>query len=245
MDARAILTPPHSLYTSHPLSRFILSHFAKGCGGQLLPVEAGGSSVACYGVLRGCMEAMKASDDFWYIDHGAFGRGTYYRVVRNGFWLPSTPSSDDARFKKLGVTLKDWRTNGDHIVVVPPTEHAERHHGLKGWLDAALLTLNRYTDRPIVVHTKQSPVPLKQVLRGAWALLTDHSNAAIDALVEGIPAVMTNPQRSLGSIAEIESPPMRRDFFASLANNQWSLAEMASGEQWKHAESSAGLHRLR
>lgn len=223
----------------------VMSFFAKGCGGRLAPVGAGGDRISCYGVLRGCMAAMKAADAFWYIDHGAFDRGRYYRVVRDGFWISSEPDTDDERFRKLNVTLKDWRTTGDHIVIVPPSQFAELAHDLVGWLDAVSMTLARYTDRPIVVHTKASKEPLSHVLQGAWCLVTDHSNAAIDALTEGIPAIMTNPARRLGDLRDIENPPMRRDFFCRLANQQWTLDEMASGECWRsHESSDPGLHRV-
>ena len=218
----------------------------------MAPVEQGGSRVACYGVLRGCMAAMQAADEFFYIDHayfassrpfsGAamfdgtwqFGVKGHYRVVRNGFWHSCAESNeDDTRLKDLGVTLKDWRTKGDHIVIVPPSEYSEVYHDRRGWLDDTLKRLALHTDRAHIVHTKHDAVPLKEVLKGAWCLVTDHSNAAIDALTEGVPAIMTHPARRLGCIGEIENPPMRRDFFAHLANNQWSLAEMAAGENWK------------
>lgn len=198
---------------------------------MIVSVGDAGPQVACYGILRGCWEAMQRAEEFWYVDHGAFHGEVFYRVVHNGLFLGCEPDEDSRKLEALNIRPKPWRKIGSHIVVVPPSDAMSAVLGLDGWLDETLAALP--TDRPVVVHTKSSPERLGAVLKDAWCLVTDHSNAAIDALVEGVPAIMTNPQRRLGSLAEIESPPMERAFLCHLANNQWTLAEMASGECWK------------
>ena len=76
--------------------------------------------------------------------------------------------------------------------------------------------------------------PIDKALSNAWALVTDHSNAAVDALSEGIPVIFTNSARILGNIEDIENPPMNREFFNNLAYQQWTLEEIRSGEAWDY-----------
>ena len=103
---------------------------------------------------------------------------------------------------------------------------------MENWLNDVLVSIKQYTDRPVVVSDRHN-LPISEVLKNAWVVVTDHSNAAIDAMIEGVPAIMTNPSRKWGSLEEIENPPMSRDIFRNLANCQWTLEEMRKGQAWE------------
>ena len=228
---------PDCAVTDHAFSQMVMAAFAQGCGGKLVEPAKAGPDVAVYGILRGCGEAMQRADNYYYIDHGFFSRAEpskgdgYYRVLKNRQWPASVPDGDWSRFLKLNVPLKDMRTRGSHIVVVPPSAVMAPFLGLSGWLECTLPALDALTDRPIIVSEKGG-APASSLFRGAWCVITEHSQVAIDALIEGIPAIMLSDQRRLGSLAEIENPPMSRAFFSTLANNQFTLDEMKSGDCW-------------
>ena len=246
------VSPPKTILTTHERSKVVGRAFAEGCGGGVINIfklqelakrKIIVPRVASYGILRGCGEAIKAAKDYWHIDHGYFFRSStpeaydgYYRITKNNFWhdgLSKCNSDRFARLKMQGLQLKDWRKTGNHIIVVPPSKYMADHWGMHDWLRDIVAEIKKYTDREIVVSIKNE-TPLERVLTNAWALVTDHSNAGITALLEGVPTIFTNPARKLGEISEIENPPMDRDFFYGLAYQQWTLEEIRSGEAWNY-----------
>lgn len=234
--------------TDHPLSIQMCEAISQGTGWPLVSPSPGLKRVAVYGILRGCGGCLKAAEEFWYIDHGYFrsavksvyqqfsatDKGPYYRVVHNKLWHSHVhDGSDWLRFYRLGLDIKKFRKNGSHIVIVPPSIHMSKFWGLEGWLERTTAHLRNFTDRPIYIHRKSSKEPLKAALENAWCLITDHSNAAIDALMEGIPVIITHRDRSIGLLEDVESPLEDTAFFARLANNQWTMDEIRGGEPWK------------
>jgi capsule polysaccharide modification protein KpsS len=150
-------------------------------------------------------------------------------------WNNGLEKCSSDRINSFNIKLKDWRKTGDHIVVVPPSKYMADYFDMHSWLRDIVDDIKNYTDRKIVVSIKNES-PLERVLPNAWALVTDHSNAGIASLIEGIPTIFTNPSRKLGSIEEIENPPMDRSFFKGLAYQQWTLEEIRSGEAWDYLE---------
>ena len=66
---------PIVLYTDHQVNKKISSSFAKGINGKMYHVSQFSDynkPIAVYGFLRGLGEAIKKSQNFWYIDHGYF-----------------------------------------------------------------------------------------------------------------------------------------------------------------------------
>ena len=52
--------------------------------------------------------------------------------------------------------LKDWRTKGNHIVVIPPSYHTARWYGIDRheWVNEIVNKLKQHTDREIRVRFK-------------------------------------------------------------------------------------------
>lgn len=235
---------PDTVVTRHSRSKKIGSAFAQGCGGKTVSVEEfllsrDRGNIATYGILRGSGECLKKSAGFWYIDHGYFGRSQcltkcegYFRIARNALWHSGSGNCSWDRFNHFGIELKDWRKHGDHVVVVPPSRLMGAFLGLESWLNDTIIKIRQCTDRPVVISEKKRH-PIAEVLKNAWVVITDHSNAAIDAMVEGVPAIMTDPIRKLGDITGVENPPLDRDLFRNLAYHQWTLEEIASGTAWE------------
>lgn len=243
------VSPPKTIITQHERSKVIGRAFAKGCGGGIIQSfklqELAKRNiiiprVASYGILRGGGEAMGSAKDYWHIDHGYFLRSTkpeayngYYRITHNNLWSDGLDKRPSDRFESFNIKLKDWRKTGDQIVVVPPSKYMADYLEMHSWLKDTIEEIKKHTDRKIVISIKNES-PLERVLPGAWALVADHSNAGITALIEGIPTIFTNTARKLGEISKIEDPPMDRSFFGSLAYQQWTLEEIRSGEAWNY-----------
>ncbi|MAF25673.1 hypothetical protein CL634_08905 [bacterium] len=232
---------------SNKRSRIMCGAFAEGCGGQTISLKMwfdlwkknqNPPKVAIYGVLYGAYMVIENSPNYWHIDHGYFKRSKnpdifkgYYRINKNSLWNNGSGDSNWDRFNSLNIKLKDWRKTGNHIVIVPPSKHMTPVLNMETWLEETIFKVKKYTDRKILVSTKYKN-PMSEVMKNAWAVITDHSNSAIDAMIEGIPAIFTNPARRLGSIEQIEDPPMDRDFFKNLAHQQWTLEEIKTGKAW-------------
>lgn len=79
--------------------------------------------------------------------------------------------------------------------------------------------------------------PIAEALASAKAVVTHHSNIAVEALAAGVPvhcvtgagAACSVPLDRLG-----ERPEGRESFLADVAYLQWSLDEMRSGAYWAH-----------
>lgn len=79
--------------------------------------------------------------------------------------------------------------------------------------------------------------PLAHDLRDCWCVVTWSSNAATEALLAGLPAIVCGPAHILAAVCnrhlEDAVEPVRRlrePAFERLAWSQWTLDEIASGE---------------
>ena len=235
--------PPQVAITVAPINQTMCRAFAQGCGGKIVPCQKSGDRIATYGILRGSGDSIKRAREYWYIDHGYFGKGDptrfngYYRIVHNSIIHNREGDFPEDRLSKFNLNFKDWRTNGSHIILIPPSLPMGKFLGVptNEWIWKTKSELQEYTDRKIVVCQKEKGKSsnLKQLMDGAWCLVTDHSNALIDALVKGVPVITTSPMRKIGTLEEIENPPMDRGFLKNLAYKQWTAQEIRTGQAWR------------
>jgi len=224
---------------------------------------------ALRGLLPTLRQAQREGRTWFYGDNGYFSPGkteaNYFRITRNALQVDGSepvPAGGADRWGRLGLTIKPWRTAGAHIVVCPPGRLFGATFGFSAddWLDQTLATLRQHTDRELRVRAKVSwndakgadilsqkgfvktsvPTPLSTDLAGAWALVTHCSNAAVEALLGGVPVFATEPcgasAMGLSDLAQIEAPRMdvdREHWTAVLASNQWRLSEMRDGTCWR------------
>lgn len=221
--------------------------FAKGCRGTITdenelfpgPVALFGSP-SKWAVLR---QAQQQERDWYYGDHGYFGRGLFYRITKNAYQHDGTGDADPERFLKFGKAIEPWRRKGAHVLVCPNSPEHFAQHGLDHdpWLNATIATLRQYTDRELRVRWKRGQrTRIIDDLRGAWACVVYSSAAALDALIAGIPVFVLAPfaaayRMGLSDLALIEAPiyPTDREpFLWALANQQWTLSEIYRGQAW-------------
>ncbi len=223
--------------------------FAKGCGGQVQQVTAHGErlrdgSLAMFGhiLIEPMLHQAQAEGRSWYYgDHAFFGRGHHYRCAKNAYQFDGREgSANPKRFLGFGIPVRPWRKSGAHIVLCPNSESFLARHGAPNWIEETVAALRALTNRDIRARSKSDRRPLAADLVDAWAVVTFTSNSAVEAILAGIPAISTAPcaGASMGSanLQDIEAPVMpdgRLEWAARLANNQWTLEEMAAGRLWR------------
>ncbi len=162
------------------------------------------------------------------------------------------PAGGPERWESFGIELKPWCANGRHILV-----REQRGIGSSKmaspplWHDNAAARLKDVTTRPVVfrAHPKsrmypdlaRDQPPLDDALAGCHAVVTWASGLACQALINGVPAFVEAPRHVLDgacnrNIKAIDHPrlPDRRPAFERLAWAQWSVAEIARGEPFRH-----------
>jgi hypothetical protein len=187
-------------------------------------------------------KAIATGRPFWYIDNG-FWNGAlravpqFHRIT----YRSMTPVMLDNPPARNDVEMKPWRKDGRHVVLALPGEWFGRALGfnMPDWIAHAPDRVRRATSRMVLVRGKYNHRPIESDLRGAWALVTHSSNAAVDAVRYGIPVFVepTSAAAPVGSLdlADLENPvmPDRTVWWRSLMHQQFTLGEMADGTAWR------------
>ena len=160
------------------------------------------------------------SNLFLYRDPG--NTKTYLRYSFDGVF-PTTgfyfdkdvdPSRWNKISKDLGITLKDYRQKGNHILVCLQRNGGWSMRGLPAqqWLDKTIQEIKKYSQRPIIVRTHPGDKKIKRILkikfsnvklssnqdllddlRDAWATVVYNSSPSVASIIEGVPAFLTDP----------------------------------------------------
>jgi hypothetical protein len=126
---------------------------------------------------------------------------------------------DPTRWQKisrdLNISLKPWRTSGNHILICLQRHGGWSMGGLSviDWLNQIILQIRHYSrKRPIVIRAHPGDKKIKTILkihhknvylstneklvddfRDAWATIVYNSSPSVASLIEGIPAFLTDP----------------------------------------------------
>jgi hypothetical protein len=215
--------------------------------------------------LRDVYNAYREKSTVVYMDLGYWQRRIrtrydgYYKIVVNGRhptpYFQNRRHSDD-RLKALGVAIREWRKDGEAIIIAGLSEKAARAEGLEHqtWERQAYATIKRHTDRPIIYRPKPNcsrSRPIKgalydkkstpeQLFSKAHVVVARHSNMAVEALCAGIPvfvdAGVALPLSSQ-NLVHVESPRYpkgRRQWASDVAWTQFKLDEIKSGLPFVH-----------
>jgi hypothetical protein len=185
-------------------------------------------------------EIRKRDQSYWHLDSCYIhSPERHYRLTRNSEHPKPRFDLTLERALALGIELKPWRTDGEHVLICRQGPSSGRHLRINpnGWNDIALGRLSKLTKRPIRVREKvdRQSRPLAEDLDNCWCVVTHSSTCAIEAAVAGIPVICTpwGPAWPIATDAleRIEEPPMpdRRDWLATLAWSQWTMEELAAG----------------
>jgi hypothetical protein len=164
------------------------------------------------------------------------GRQKYYQIALDGWNGTGRFAAGDAgRWASWNIDLKDWRRDGETILVIE-----QRSKGINGdpramppgWAQS----VEPRTTRRIVRRTRATEEPLDRQLDQAFATLTWTSTVAIKGLIRGVPAFLCGPQLNCSELMkpglDVDRPvyPDRLPVFERYAWQQWSEDEVRSGE---------------
>ena len=204
-----------------------------------------------YGLQALILQCQDQCRPWVYIDRGYFKSGHYegyYRVTKNAYQLQKVGNFKPDRWERLGLEIKPWREKGNLIIVCPPSPHLAGMLRIdhKLWTHNVVKELKLRTRKEILVRPKPSVYertrnPIEALFPRTHALVTFASNAAIDALLWGIPIFMTSDrgaayayaEKDLSKIEKPWFPEGREKLMYSLAANQWTLEEMENGTCWR------------
>ena len=205
---------------------------------------------------------------FFYIDTGYFGNRIgprnpggwklYHRIVYNDLQHGDMLTRPADRWEQLGIPLKPWRRTGRRILIAAPDDKPCVFYGTtaQAWLEHIVSTLRQHTDRDIVIRQRQGNVYVRTRNPGTnfesalqddiFAVVCFNSSAAIEAVINGIPAFVTAPCHAarpvaLDDICKIETPfyadmDLRRAWVSHLAWGQFHIKEMSSGRAQRMLE---------
>lgn len=214
-----------------PKSRRVLEAFAAGCGARIAYTTARtlepGAAVF-YGVRAAWAhlwrQAKDEGRDWFYVDNAWFdaSRERAFRVAKNRIQHDGRGESDGKRFAALGLTVKPWRGGGDYALVCAQSdEFMATVAGDPTWLKRTTAELRM----PFVVRHKGTKRPFAEDLARARCVVTWSSAAAVGAILEGVPVVCSEHSAAHGVTDRLK-------WARALADNEWSLDELARGDAW-------------
>lgn len=208
-----------------------------------------------YGVTRHTFpawrECQRAGGDFVYMDNDYFGHRTHWRITRQATQHTGIGEPSFERFQSLGLKVEPWKKSGSHILLVCQSKWWHERHGMgvTRWRQKIAREIGKHTDRAIRVRMKpekaNAPTEIfigefERDLAGAWCVVTHSSAVANQAILRGIPAFVTSPCAALtmgsNDLSQIENPRRpdgRAEWAATLAANQWTREEIATGRPWE------------
>jgi hypothetical protein len=162
--------------------------------------------------------------------------------------------------RDLNLSLKDWRTTGDYILLACQRDGGWSMAGYNviDWVRSTIVEIRKYSDRPIVVrghpgdrHAKtylaqknaswtiSTNEKIVQDFKNAWATITYNSSPGVASAIEGIPVFVTDPTPTMSQaysvantdLSQIENPKI-------FERQQW--IERLSMSHWKFDELSDG-----
>lgn len=206
-----------------------------------------------------------------YIDLGYWGRheggrrAGFHKIALNARHPTAyfqRRHHDPARFDHFGIPVRSWRgpRSDGFILLAGMSAKAAKAEGFapEEWEQKAVKEIRKHTDRRIVYRPKPNwpgarRIPGTDLVRGkdgdveAWlsrchAVVTHHSNVAVEAILHGVPAfawdgVATAPGKASSDLSRIEDPPEATDVYrwaSDIAWTQWNVEEMRSGDAWNY-----------
>ena len=169
--------------------------------------------------------------------------------------------------KRLGIDLKPWKRDGKNILICCQRDGGWSMNGenLMPWLVKTIQQIKKYSDRPISVRfhpgdkkilehkrslaryrlpgvTVAHAPTIQQDFLTAHAVVNYNSSPAVAAVIEGIPSIVLDPDRSQAAqvshhdLSDIENLKEfdRELWIQKMAQMHWTLNELKDGTAWRH-----------
>lgn len=162
--------------------------------------------------------------------------------------------------KDLSISLKPYRTSGNHILICLQRNGGWSMRGLDvlQWMNNTILEIQKYSRRPIVVRAHPGDKKIKQFLKinhrgvslstkenlvddlqNAWATVVYNSSPSVASLIEGIPAFLTDPIPSYSQSYEVANLGLQNIEAPELKERQHWVERLAMCH-WKFDELQSG-----
>jgi len=200
----------------------------------------------------------KNNHTFYYMDSGyvgnyksntnPYGWKLYHRIVKNDVQHNEIIDRPDDRWKRLNYKIKK-PNSGRYILLVTPSEKPCKFYGIDRdiWVEQTVEQIKQHTDRPIKIRDKaprQQRITntIFQDLHDAHALVTYQSVAAIESVLEGVPAFTLAPTAADPvcdkDLSLIETPTIHDQdkiykWASHLAYGQFHINEFKDGTAWR------------
>lgn len=198
--------------------------------------------------------------EFYYMDSGYFGNypckvnpngwKLFHRIVKNDVQHNKIIDRPEDRWLSLNLSLKKRQKNGKHILLVVPSEKPCKFYklDLESWKHKTIREIKKHTDRPIVIREKTDRRQrvhgntIFDALKDCHALVTFQSIAAVEAVMQGVPAFTTAPTAADPvcdkDISLLESPSVQDDvkiwkWVCHLAYGQFHIDELKNGTAYR------------
>ena len=219
------------------------------------------SPVAVWGCLRGTEavidEAGQKEQDWYFFDHAYVMnedkhnvnfklKDRVYRCTKNAQIINEIDELSDDDYKRIEkyeehIQLEPWKKDGKYILVFEPSDFAKRWWEVPNWTEDTINLLKANTDLEIRIRKKNSLVSFESEVKGAKAVVSLQSAAAIQAHIWGIPGYCAEMsaaypvshslemiQKGLDSIQYIPDDT-RQKWLNSILANQYTMTEIADG----------------
>lgn len=222
------------------------------------------SPVAVWGCLRGTEavidEAGQKEQDWYFFDHAYVMneskhgvnpklKDRVYRVTKNAQLINEIDDLSFADYERIEkykkhIELKPYKKNGKYVLVFEPSDFAKRWWEVPNWTEDTIELLKKSTDLEIRIRKKNSLVSFESEVKGARAVVSLQSAAAIQAEIWGIPgycAEMSAAYPISHSLEMIEKgieslmyvgDEHRQRWLNSILANQYTMTEIADGTCW-------------
>lgn len=128
--------------------------------------------------------------------------------------------------RDLGISLKPWRTQGQHILICLQRNGGWSMKGLDviTWMNTVINKIREHSNRPIIVRAHPGDKKIKSILkinyknvflstqeslkedlRNAWATIVYNSSPSIASIIEGVPAFITDPDPACSQSFEVSN----------------------------------------
>lgn len=237
----------------------VMKALAKGWPGARVITGAppdDGNLFICFGQIWLAEELIKRAiplgRKFFQVDNGFWrpSRGQPHGYYRLMYSRPDPILVTDLDLLKqrmrdggpdLQAQFKPLRARGDHVLIAMPGEEFGRAHGLamRPWMDTIVDKVRAVTKRPIRVRDRMAINSIRDDLRHCWAMVTHSSNAAVDAILAGVP-VFVEPTSMAAPVGNLKLDRMEDPFFpgSDLLDTWWASLMC---QQFTHKEMERGV----
>lgn len=147
-----------------------------------------------------------------------------FPTTGNYFWDNPNPSRWNQICKDLNISVKDWRQNGNHILLACQRNGGWSMQGYNvvSWIKNTVMEIRKYSDRPILVRGHPGDKYATNYLsnlnigvkistnekiiddfRNCWAAVTYNSSPGVAAGIEGVPVFVTDPNPKISQAFDI------------------------------------------